>query len=320
MDRGLEALLHACAVALGTVDELWRWGSSPQAARAAVEILENEPTAASGWHERLKSVVEADPRHRDQVWSGVHEALAPLALPSIRSLLDARPDEGFDPEAFVGSRADTLYLLGTTEGAETARPVITALVSAITEAARKRAARSPSGRLSPPLSLVLDELTQFCPLPNLPQLMADGGGSGVFTSVFVQNIGQLKRVYGEAGAMAIWGAATVKIVLGSGGEPNELRDVSQLIGDVEVRDQTLSRGYGTQFGRQYSTGEHVRKEPIASVSFLRELPPAEGVLLYRHVRAIRIKLRAWYQRRDAHQLKEDEAAVRKALGEAPNAV
>ncbi len=104
------------------------------------------------------------------------------------------PDEGkgFDPEAFLRDRG-TLYLLGTASGASATGRLVGAFVEDVVATARHLAAASAGARLDPPLSLILDEAANY-PLPSLPSLMSEGGGTGISTVVVLQSLAQARRL------------------------------------------------------------------------------------------------------------------------------
>jgi len=114
-------------------------------------------------------------------------------------VLDAvspRPGEEFDPEQFLRDRG-TLYLLGTSSGAGAAAPLVSALIEDLVETVRRLAAASPGARLDPPLLLALDEIGNLAPLPSLPTLMSEGGGSGITTLAVLQSLSQARDRWGE---------------------------------------------------------------------------------------------------------------------------
>src|SRR5699024_11294307 len=89
-----------------------------------------------------------------------------------------------------------------------------AFVEARSETARKIAARSRGARLAPPLLLALDEIGNLAPLPSLPTLMAEGGGTGITTLPVLQSLAQARNKWNDNAAGAIWDASIVKIILG----------------------------------------------------------------------------------------------------------
>jgi len=292
------------------VSDLRRWATSPEGARAAVARVEACPQAASGWADMLGSIITTDPRHRDSIWSGVSAAAAPLSLPSVAALCDNKAEDLFDVDEFLGG-SHTLHLLGTAGGAASARPIITALVDAITERGRFLASRSATGRMKGGLTLVLDEIIQLCPLNQLPQLFADGGGNGMSTCAIIQQVSQLETWYSPSQRSEIWGNAAAKIILGGSGAAEELEAISRLIGEWTTTEYASSMSSAGGHTSQL----HQAQRRIAPVDFLRELPVGRGVFLYRNVPPVLLDLTAYHKRPDGHELKRAEAVVRKEIGD-----
>lgn len=306
----LEGLLHAAALCEASIQDLRRWATSPENARDALTVLKSAPRASLGWSTSLAAIIASDPRHRDSVWSGVAAAMAPLALPSVAEICDDPKSTGFDIEEFLNG-PNTLYVLGTADSGLSARPIINALIAAIAERARMKAAHSRSGRLLMNLSLILDEFTKLCPIPFLPSLLADGGGMGMSIIIVLQALAQLATAYSEAEQSEIWGNASTKIVLGGGGDPDELERISRLIGEWTTTEQsTTSSGAGGG----PTIGLHTRHQRIAPPDWLREQPVGRGVLLYRNVAPARLSLRPWYERPDAARLEASLEALRVSEG------
>ena len=97
---------------------------------------------------------------------------------------------------------------------EAAAALVAAFVEDLIETARRLAARSPGARLDPPLLLALDEIGNLAPLPSLPMLMAEGGGTGITTMPVLQSLAQARDRWSENQASAIWDASIVKVILG----------------------------------------------------------------------------------------------------------
>lgn len=135
---------------------------------------------------------------------GVRLAFRALADPHVRAALDAGTTRGqaLDVEEFLDG-PNALFVIGSGAAAVTTGAIISALIEDVAEAARRRAARSTGARLDPPLSFVLDEIANLCPVPSLPRLMADGGGSGIATTTVAQGLSQLRDKWGEQAAGAI---------------------------------------------------------------------------------------------------------------------
>ena len=304
----LQALLHAAALDHRPPSELFRWNLDPSAAADAVAILTANPRAATGWADSLQAMIDSDPRTRDSIWQGVSLALAALADPRVLDAVSPREDEDFDPEAFLRDRG-TLYLLATGAGANNSAALVAAFVEDVVEAARRLAATSPGARLDPPLLLALDEVGNLAPLPSLPTLMAEGGGTGITTMPVLQSLAQAREKWSENAAGAIWDAAIVKIVLGGASNSKDLHDLTTLIGERdEVTDSTTVGDHGSR-----SAQRSIRRVPIMPPDTIRTLPFGTALVLLRSAPPIVTRLRTWTDRPDAKQLRDDRADIEATL-------
>ena len=304
----LQALLHAAALDHRPPSELFRWTLDPSAAADAVAILTANPRAATGWADSLQAMIDSDPRTRDSIWQGVSLALAALADPRVLDAVSPREDEDFDPEAFLRDRG-TLYLLATGAGANNSAALVAAFVEDVVEAARRLAATSPGARLDPPLLLALDEVGNLAPLPSLPTLMAEGGGTGITTMPVLQSLAQAREKWSENAAGAIWDAAIVKIVLGGASNSKDLHDLTTLIGERdEVTDSTTVGDHGSR-----SAQRSIRRVPIMPPDTIRTLPFGTALVLLRSAPPIVTRLRTWTDRPDAKQLRDDRADIEATL-------
>ena len=200
-------------------------------------------------------------------------------------------------------------MLASSVGAAAAGPLIAALIEDITETARTLAARSAGARLDPPLLLALDEIANLTPLPSLPSLMAEGGGSGITTLAVFQSLAQARNSWGEHAADTLWDAATVKVVLGGLAKMRDLDDISRLLGDTDQPTHTISRG---RTGDR-STSTSQRQLPVLPPAVLRTLPFGTAVLLLRQSRPAVIDLDPWTRRPDAPTLRAGQAQVEAAI-------
>lgn len=304
----IQGLLHAAALDERTPAELFSWTLSPASAADAVAILANHPDAATGWAESLDSMIESDPRTRDSIWMGVSLALSGLADPRVLDAVSPGDDEAFDPTDFLRN-SGTLYLLATGAGAGACWPLVAALVEDLVETARHLAARSSGARLDPPLLLALDEIGNLAPLPSLPTLMAEGGGTGITTMPMLQSLSQARDKWGEHAAHAIWDAAIVKVILGGTAAARDLQDLSTLIGERDEHTDTLTIGdHGTR-GLQRST----RRVPILPPDTIRTLPFGTGLVLLRSSPPIVTDLRRWTDRSDGRRLAQLRIEAEKQL-------
>ena len=308
----LQALLHAAALDQRAPAELFRWTLDPAAASDAVAILTGHPKAATGWADSLQAMIGSDPRTRDSIWQGVSLSLAALADPRVLDAVSPGPEERFDPEEFLRKRG-TVYLLATGGGANNSAALVSAFVEDLVEAARRLAARSPSARLDPPLLLALDEIGNLAPLPSLPTLMAEGGGTGITTMPVLQSLAQAREKWSDNAAGAIWDASIVKIILGGASNSRDLQDLTTLIGERdEITDSTTIGDHGSR-----SAQRSIRRVPIMPPDVIRTLPFGTGLILLRAAPPIVAILRAWTGRRDSDVLRAQRAAVEESLRQRP---
>ncbi|GAA4374922.1 TraM recognition domain-containing protein [Agromyces bauzanensis] len=304
----LQALLHAASLDRRTPAELFRWTLDPTAAADAVAILTANPAAATGWGDSLQAMLEADPRTRDSIWQGVSLALAALADPRVLDAVSPSDSEQFDPEAFLQNNG-TLYLLATSAGANNSASLVAAFLEDLIETARRIAARNPAARLDPPLLLALDEIGNLAPLPSLPNLMAEGGGTGITTMPVLQSLAQARTKWSDSAASTIWDASIVKIVLGGASNSKDLQDLSTLIGDRD--DTTDSTTIGDRGSR--TAQRSVRRIATMPPDAIRTLPFGTGLILLRSALPIVARLRMWTNRADAKQLRTDRSSIEAQL-------
>ncbi len=304
----LQALLHAAALDHRAPAELFRWTLDPAAASDAVAILTGNPRAATGWADSLQAMIDSDPRTRDSIWQGVSLSLAALADPRVLDAVSPGPDERFDPEAFLRKQG-TVYLLATGAGANNSASLVAAFVEDLVEAARRIAARSPAARLDPPLLLALDEVGNLAPLPSLPTLMAEGGGTGITTMPVLQSLAQAREKWSENAAGAIWDASIVKIILGGASNSRDLHDLTTLIGERdEITDSTTVGDHGSR-----SAQRSIRRVPIMPPDVIRTLPFGTGLILLRAAPPIVTRLRPWTSRPDAKSLRDQRTEIETVL-------
>ena len=284
---------------------------SPAAAADAVRILSTNSDAAEGWADSLDAMIQSDPRTRDSIWQGVSLSFGALADPRVLDAVSPSEDEQFDPEAFLRENG-TPYLLATGAGAGASAALVSAFIEDLVETARKIAARLAGARMDPALLLALDEIGNLAPLPALPVLMAEGGGTGITSLPVLQSLAQAREKWGENNAGALWDSSIVKIVLGGASNTKDLQDLSALIGERdETTDSVTTDAYGA-----HSNQRSIRRIPIMPPEVLRTLPFGTGVVMLRTARPIITTLRPWTARADAAQLKTDRAEIERLLQQA----
>ena len=297
----MQSLLHAAAIGGASVDELMRWGNAPAEAKTAVTILkdaEQRGDAAVGWASSLESEIDGDPRMRGNKWFGASNAVAGLAVDSVREALNPRSHrETFDIDQFI-RESGTLYILGTKSGGSSAGPFLIAMMDAITERARQMAAESVGNRLDPPMVLPLDEIANITTAwEGLVQLMADGGGVGITAMPVYQSMSQARNEWGQEAGEALFDAATVKIQLGGASNTQDLEALQKLAGPRQViRSSRSMQSDGS------SVSEQTQDLNVFEVSDIRRLPFGWSIVFYRNKRPMLVRMRPYWKRKDKDEI------------------
>ncbi|WP_217166664.1 type IV secretory system conjugative DNA transfer family protein [Streptomyces sp. AC512_CC834] len=185
----LRSYLHAAAIDGRTIRHVHRWSQGLQV-QDAVRILRTHPKAAPGSAGELEGSLTAHPERRDMAQQLNARALAALSTVNIREACTPNRTDALALDSFVHEQG-TLYVVGESmEDPRTspgAMPLLTALVSSVVERGRRMAERSSSGRLDPPMTLVLDDVAAVAPLPQLPELLATGADAGMPTLALLRS-------------------------------------------------------------------------------------------------------------------------------------
>ncbi|MFC9286042.1 type IV secretory system conjugative DNA transfer family protein [Streptomyces sp. NPDC057052] len=185
----LRSYLHAAAIDGRTVRHVHRW-SQGTGLQEAVRTLRTNPKAAAGSAGELEAALTAHPERRDIAQELTTRALSALSTVNIREACTPHRTDALALDSFV-DEGGTLYVVGESiEDPRTrpgAMPFLTALVSSVVERGRRMAERSSSGRLDPPLTLILDDVAAVAPLAQLPDLLAEGTGLGLPTLALLRS-------------------------------------------------------------------------------------------------------------------------------------
>ncbi|MEU8875025.1 hypothetical protein AB0D24_28560 [Streptomyces javensis] len=185
----LRCWLHAAAVDGRPFRHVHRWAQG-SSAHEPVKILRTHPKAAGGTAGELEATLTAHRERRDMAQELTARALGALSSIHMRDACNPGRADTLALESFV-AEGGTLYLMGESiEDPRTqpgAMPLLTALASHVVEHGRRMAERSSSGRLDPPLTLVLDDVAAVAPLPALPDLLAQGADQGLPTLALMRS-------------------------------------------------------------------------------------------------------------------------------------
>ncbi|WP_329339381.1 type IV secretory system conjugative DNA transfer family protein [Streptomyces sp. NBC_01352] len=196
----LRSYLHAAAIDGRTIRHVHRWSQGTQI-QDAVRTLRTNPKAASGSAGELEAALTAHAERRDIAQELTSRALSALSTLNIREACTPNRTDALALDSFV-DEGGTLYVVGESiEDPRTdpgAMPLLTALASSVVERGRRMAERSSSGRLDPPLTLVLDDIAAVAPLPQLPELLAAGTDRGLPTLALLRSREQARTRWPDA--------------------------------------------------------------------------------------------------------------------------
>lgn len=185
----LRSYLHAAAVEGKAFRHVHRWAQGAQV-QDAVRALRTNPKAASGAAGELEAAITSHPERRDIAQELTARALSALFTVNVRESCTPNRSDALTLDSFV-NEGGTLYVVGEPiedpKANPGAMPLLTALVSSVVERGRRMAERSSSGRLDPPLTLVLDDIAAVAPLPQLPGLLATGADQGLPTLALLRS-------------------------------------------------------------------------------------------------------------------------------------
>ncbi|MFI6039797.1 type IV secretory system conjugative DNA transfer family protein [Streptomyces sp. NPDC051315] len=185
----LRSYLHAAAIDGRTIRHVHRW-SQGTGIQEAVRTLRTNPKAAPGAAGELEAALTSHPERRDIAQELTTRALSALSTVNIREACTPNRTDALALDSFV-NEGGTLYVVGESiEDPRTrpgAMPLLTALVSSVVERGRRMAERSSSGRLDPPLTLVLDDVAAVAPLAQLPDLLTTGTDRGLPTLALLRS-------------------------------------------------------------------------------------------------------------------------------------
>ncbi|MFI8070513.1 type IV secretory system conjugative DNA transfer family protein [Streptomyces sp. NPDC086033] len=196
----LRSYLHAAAIEARTIRHVHRWCQGTQV-QDAVRTLRTNPKAAPGSAGELEAALTAHPERRDIAQELTSRALSALFTVNIREACTPNRNDALALDSIV-DEGGTLYVVGESiEDPRTspgAMPLLTALTSSVVERGRRMAERSSSGRLDPPLTLVLDDVAAVAPLSQLPELLAAGADRGLPTLALLRSREQARTRWPDA--------------------------------------------------------------------------------------------------------------------------
>lgn len=211
----------------------------------AVDNIDPEAIDTPGWAQAaalcrrypalslgMMRILEMDPRQRDSVAITMRKAITPwlrTSLSNTAALAPFTPDFLDDPQA-------TLFVLAPADGT-VAGSAVTLLDALVRRWRDKTAAREQMHRLL----MIIDELPNTAPIPNLRRIVGEGRGLGINLMAAVQASSQLVTVYGSAYADELRDIFPATLIMYGAREEELLTAAEQWSGFTNRRSQSFGQ-------------------------------------------------------------------------------
>jgi hypothetical protein len=171
----------------------------------------------------------------------------------------------------------TLYVIGPDADQDSYRGMF---IGAITQIYNAYARAGQTGRRPEKrLLIVLDEVANMTPVPNLDRWVTAARGLGINLVLATQNLGQLDTVWGREKAETIASGPRVRMFGPGLADAQTLKYVEDISGQTAVMTDSVSRTpYFMQMQTSRSTNTQWR--PLVQQQELRELPEFTGIVFY----------------------------------------
>lgn len=261
--RALRALLAAADLVDGDMWDVVEWYGSLADRRdtTAVDILERHRALLPGWAADLRRLRDAHENTLKSITVTIGQALQFMLDPALAAVVTPTRGQQFDVDEYLRTGA-SCYVIGRHRPENPVGPLFAAFNGVLFEQACKVAEATGRGRLDPPLTMVLDEVSNAYRVP-LPRWSSYAGGYGIPTIIGAQGRAQLRDAWGDDGAATIWTNAAIKMTFGGDMDIDALEDLSKLCGDRAAE-------YGS-----------TAKLPVLTARDLRELPPGDVLIMHR---------------------------------------
>ena len=285
VERGAQILsyfFHAAALTDQDIDAVHRWVSRPE---EAVEILRSVGSRTSRM--MVSTLTDLMVEMADETASGfkgtMQGALEPIMIDTVLEALTPPRKESFDAAAFLASK-DVLWAVSPeSEGAVAS--VTTMFVDHVVSAARRMSDLLPGQRLTPPLSVVLDEAANVAPLPDIDRVYSEGPGRGFSLSSFFQDEAQAAKRWDEDTAKTVFQQSRAVYVLGGSKDAEWNGRIADLSAEFEERRTSYTSGAS---GR--STAVHTERRHVLREADVAGLPYGTALLAPAGRPAVRVQL------------------------------
>ena len=235
-------------------------------ATAPVEILEQRNP---GWAADLRQITESKSDSTDDMYNACASLVEPLADPRLLAAVDTPVSESVDLHDLVLGGPNTIYLVSD-GGSGSVAPIVAVFAAEVHHLLHHTAIRV-GGRLDPPARLVLDEMNNVAPIPNMPSLMSDSGGRGVSIWAFAHNKVQNVDRWGRTGGELLTDSAPARLILPGLTGDRELAELSALCGTVDEYEPVIDPTHPPR----------LRTRNVMEKSDIRSMPVDHALLVVR---------------------------------------
>lgn len=229
----LSTLLHAASLDGAEMRTVMKWVDGHRAG-PALSILDGSGNELAS--ELLGGISQLDQRELSGIWSTASRVLGAYHSESV---MRSTKGEQFDASKWCSGNG-TIYICASGRHQNLVSPLVVGLLTDIRSAAYDNAARvERSGAKTSPLLLALDEVANIAPLPDLSQIVSEGGGQGVVTLACLQDLSQARARWGSAaeGWLSLFGTT---VVLPGIQDTKTLEMLSSLAGEEEIVTRSVS--------------------------------------------------------------------------------
>jgi len=249
------------------VADLVRWVDRHEG-HEALEILEATQGAGHPATSLLVGLLATDAREQSGIWSSASGVLG--AYRSLGALTTTR-QELLAPHEFVAG-ANTLYVCAPGRQQGLLAPLVVGLLDDLQQASFTR---NDSTR---PVLFALDELANIAPIPELPQLVSEGGGQGALTIGCLQDLSQARARWGPVadGFMSMF---STTLVLGGIADRSTLTLLRDLSGHHEPARTTYSVNRDARGRRSGSLSTTTQRLERLSLDDAAQTRPGHALVL-----------------------------------------
>lgn len=247
--------------------------------------------ALSAWRANLNR----EPRQRSSIYTTAETVMRAFADPRV---LEASTRADYTPAALLDGKANTLYLCGPAHEQERLRGLFAAMLSELVGVVYESSAASGKP-IDPALLMVLDEVANTAPMPELDVLAATGAGQGIQLVTALQDFSQAQARWGKRAATML-NNHQAKIFSPGTSDPATLDYVKAVVGDGEFRQHSET---AAERGRGSST-EGSTYRALTPANVVREGKPGSALLVYGHRPAARIEMRPWFEDSELSEMVE----------------